>query len=377
MHEEAVPGGLRLAAAIAWRVLVVAATVVVVAFIVAKLRIIAIPFFVGLLIATQLSPLVDWLERHGTARWLGALGALVLGLAVLGGLAAAMVGTVIADFDRLDVDLEGGLTEIGDFFVEEFDIPREDVDETIDDLLRTLRDNTGTILGGVFSGASLALEMVAGTILAIIVLFFTLKDGRSMWAWALRLAPASRRGDARAIGRRTWSILGAYFRGTATVALIDAVFIGLALWIIGVPLVLPLAVLTFFAAFIPIVGAVAAGIVAVLIALVSEGLTEAILVGLAVLAVQQLEGNLVAPVLVGRRLSIHPMVVILSVAAGAVVWGILGAAIAVPVVAVLTGVASYMNAPEPEYEQEGSAQRAATPDNAGDPAPAGTDGGSG
>ena len=377
MQDEAVPAPLRLVAAIAWRVLVVAATVVVVAFIVAKLRIIAIPFFVGLLIATQLSPLVDRLEGHGAPRWLGALGALLVGLAVLVGLAAVLVGTVIADFDRLDVDLEGGLNEVGDFLVEEFDVPREDVDEAIDDLLGNLRDNSGTILGGVFSGASLALELLAGSILAVIVLFFTLKDGRSMWEWAVRLAPPSRRGDARAIGRRTWGILGAYFRGTATVALIDAVFIGLALWIIGVPLVVPLAVLTFFLAFIPIVGAVAAGIVAVLIALVSEGLTAAILVGLAVLAVQQLEGNVVAPVLVGRSLSIHPMVVILSVAAGGVVWGVLGAAIAVPVVAVLTGVASYVNAPEPEDEEDESATDVAQPEDRGETLAAGADGGSG
>ena len=139
----------------------------------------------------------------------------------------------------------------------------------------------------------------------------------------------------------------AYFRGTATVALIDAVFIGIALLLIGVPLVVPLAVLTFFAAFIPIVGAVAAGIVAVLVALVSEGVTDAVLVGLAVLAVQQIEGNVVAPVLVGRQLSLHPMVVILSVAAGGIIWGVLGAAIAVPLVAVVSGLAAYLSASEP------------------------------
>jgi predicted PurR-regulated permease PerM len=114
-----------------------------------------------------------------------------------------------------------------------------------------------------------------------------------------------------------------------------------------VPLVVPLAVLTFFAAFIPIVGAVATGIVAVLVALVAEGVTDAVLVGLAVLAVQQIEGNVVAPVLVGRRLSLHPMVVILSVATGGIIWGVLGAAIAVPLVAVVSGLAAYLSASEP------------------------------
>lgn len=355
MIEESVPRSLRLAAAVGWRLLVVATAIVVIAFIVAKLRIIAIPFFVGMLVATQLVPLVDQLERYGSPRWLAALTALVLGGIVLAGLTAALVGTVIADFDRLDVNFEDGLVEIGNFLVDELDVPREDVDEGIDDFLENLRNNSSTILGGVFTGASLALELAAGAILAIIVLFFALKDGRSMWEWTLRLAPTSRRRDAREIGHHTWIILGAYFRGTATVALIDAVFIGIALLLIGVPLVVPLAVLTFFAAFIPIVGAVAAGIVAVLVALVSEGVTDAVLVGLAVLAVQQIEGNVVAPVLVGRQLSLHPMVVIFSVTAGGIIWGILGAAIAVPLVAVISGLVQYLNAPADPDPDPGSA----------------------
>ena len=359
MPDDAVPGPLRLAAAISWRVLVVAGAIVAVAFVVAKLRIIVVPTFVAILLATQLSPLVDRVEAWGAPRWLAAIGSLVLGLAVLAGIGAAVVGTLIADFDRLDVDFEGGLEEVGDFFVEELDVPREDVDNAIDDLLDSVRNNSSTILGGIFTGASLALEMAAGAILAVVILFFTLKDGRAMWSWTLRLTPGQRRESAEAIGLRVWHILGAYFRGTFAVALIDAVFIGFALWIIGVPLVLPLAVLTFFGGFIPIVGAVAAGLVAVLVALVSEGLTQAILVAAAVLAVQQLEGNVVAPVLVGRQVQLHPMAVILSVATGGIIWGVIGAAIAVPLGAVLSGLLAYVQAPTeapaetaPELEPE-------------------------
>ena len=315
---------------------------VVVAFIVARLRIIFIPAFVALLLTTQLSPLVDRFERRGLPRWLGAQISLLLGVLIVGGIGAAVVGTVVADFDRLEVDFEGGLAEIGDFFVGELDVPRADVDSAIDDLLGTVRNNSGTILGGVFSGASLALEIAAGSVLVVVLLFFFLKDGARMWAWLVALLPAARSGDVDTVGRRSWNILRAYFRGTAVVALIDAVFIGIALVIIGVPLVLPLAVLTFFGGFIPIVGAVAAGIVAILVALVAEGLTEAILVAVAVIAVQQLEGNVVAPVLVGRQLQMHPAIVILSVAAGGIVWGVIGAAIAVPLVAVLAGVIGYL-----------------------------------
>ncbi len=351
MSEDAVPSPLRLAAGVAWRVLVVVAAIVLLAFIVARLRILFLPAFVALLLTTQLSPLVDRLTRRGIPRWLSALASLILGVGVVVAIVAAVVGTVVGDFDRLEVDFEGGLAEVGDFLVNQLDVPREDVDNAIDDLLNTVRDNSSTILGGLFTGASLALEITAGALLTVVMLFFFLKDGASIWSWLLRLMPAGRRPDADAIGRRTWDVLSAYFRGTFAVALFDGIFIGIALLIIGVPLVLPLAILTFFGGFVPILGAVAAGIVAILVALVAEGLTEAILVALAVLAVQQLEGNVIAPLLVGRQLRLHPMVVILAVATGGIVWGILGAAIAVPLVAVLTGLVTYLAGPRDDLPQ--------------------------
>ncbi len=347
MSDDSVPGSLRLAAALSWRLLVVLISLVVVAFVVARLRIVILPIFIALLLATQLTPLVNRAESRGLPRWLGAILSLVLGVAVVAGIIAAVVGTVVADFNELEVDFEGGLAKVGEFFVDELDVPQEDIDQAIDDLLSTVRSNTDTILGGIFTGASLALEVAAGSVLAVVFLFFFLKDGRAMWSWLVRLAPPGRHDDARAIGLRVWRILGVYIRGTTAVAAVDGVFIGLALLIIGVPFVLPLAILTFFGGFIPIVGAVAAGLVAVLVALVAEGLTEAILVAAAVLIVQQLEGNVLAPVLVGRSLDLHPMVIILSVTTGGIVWGIIGAAIAVPLVAVLTGLVSYVANREP------------------------------
>jgi predicted PurR-regulated permease PerM len=345
--EPSVPYPLRFAAALSWRLLVVVGSIVILAFVVAKLRIVILPVFVALLLATQLTPIVDRIQDRGAPRWAGALISLLLGGAIVTGIVAAVVGTVVADFDRLEIDFEEGLAEVGEFFVDELNVPQTDVDSAIDDLLGTVRSNSGTILGGVFTGASLALEIAAGTVFAVIFLFFFLKDGRTMWGWLVRLAPSSRRADARAIGQRTWHILGAYFRGTTAVAAVDGVFIGIALLIIGVPFVLPLAVLTFFGGFIPIVGAVAAGLVAVLVALVAEGLTEAILVAVAVVIVQQLEGSVLAPVLVGRSLKLHPVVIIMAVTVGGLVWGIIGAALAVPLVAVLTGVVMYLHDPDP------------------------------
>jgi len=345
--EQSVPYPLRFAAALSWRLLVVIGSIVVLAIIVAKLRIVILPVFVALLLATQLTPLVDRIQDRGAPRWVGALLSLLLGGAIVAGIIAAVIGTVVSDFDELELDFEKGLAEVGEFFVDELNVPQADVDSAIDDLLNTVRSNSGTILGGVFTGASLALEIAAGSVFAVIFLFFFLKDGRTMWSWLVRLAPASRRDDARAIGQRTWHILGAYFRGTAAVAAVDGVFIGVALLIIGIPFVLPLAVLTFFGGFVPIVGAVAVGLVAVLVALVAEGFTEALLVAAAVVIVQQLEGTVLAPILVGRSLELHPMVIILAVTVGGLVWGIIGAALAVPLVAVLTGVVMYLLNPDP------------------------------
>ncbi|HJN91912.1 MAG TPA: AI-2E family transporter [Dehalococcoidia bacterium] len=375
MSDEGVPHSLRYAAALSWRVLVVLASIVVLAFVVAKLRIVILPIFVSLLLATQLTPLVDRIQARGAPRWVGALLSLLLGGAIVAGIVAAVVGTVVADFDELELDFEEGLAEVGEFFVDELDVPQGDVDSSIDDLLSTVRSNSGTILGGIFTGASLALEVAAGSVLAVVFLFFFLKDGRTMWAWLVRLAPRTRRDDAEAIGQRTWRILGAYFRGTTAVAAVDGVFIGIALLIIGVPFVLPLAVLTFFGGFMPIVGAVAAGLVAVLVALVAEGLTEAILVAAAVVIVQQLEGNVLAPVLVGRSLELHPMVIILAVTVGGLVWGIIGAALAVPLVAVLTGIVTYLVDPDSpdspdseglETDDAGDSATDADPEAAGD-----------
>ena len=347
MPDDAVPRPLHLAAAVSWRAVVIAAALVVLAYVVAHLQVVLVPVFIALLFATQLSPLVAFLHARRVPRSLAALGCVLLGLAVIAGIAAAVVGTVAAEFDRLEADVESGLDEIGDFLVEDFDIPRENVEAAIDDLLDSVRNNTGTILGGVFTGALLALQIAAGTVLAIVLLFFFLKDGPAMWEWGLQLLPHDRRPGARHVGERVWDVLSRYFRGTLAVALFDGLAIGLALLVIGVPLVLPLAIITFFGGFIPIVGAVTAGLVAVLVALVGEGLTDALLVGLAVLAIQQLEGNVFAPVLVGRSLNLHPTVVILGVIVGGLVWGVIGAALAVPVIAVLAAIVAYAANPHP------------------------------
>ncbi len=163
-----------------------------------------------------------------------------------------------------------------------------------------------------------------------------------MWPWAVRLFPPEARSDVDQLGRIAWRTMGGYLGGQAIVALVDAVFIGLALWLIGVPLVLPLAILTFVGGFFPVIGAFVAGGAAALIALVSNGFLDALLVVAAATVVQQLEGNLLQPMIVGRAVRIHPVAVILAVTSGAVIWGLPGAILAVPTVAVAAQSASYL-----------------------------------
>ncbi len=220
-------------------------------------------------------------------------------------------------------------------------------------------------LAGIFGGAVVALELLAGLLLAIVILFFLVKDGERMWRWAVGLFPPTVRADVDAIGARAWETAGGYIRGVTIVALVDAVFIGLALWLIGVPLVVPLAALTFIGGFFPIVGAFVAGFVAAMVALVSEGWLAAVLVVGASVLVQQLEGNLLQPFIVGSAVRLHPLAILLAITAGGVLWGVAGAFLAVPLVAVTARAAAVLAereprgkvAPTPERERAEAAVR--------------------
>jgi len=185
-------------------------------------------------------------------------------------------------------------------------------------------------------------EIIAGVVIAIVVLFFFLKDGDRIWSWICGLVAPEHRDAVNEMGSRSWRTLGAFLRGQSLVALFDAVFIGLALVIVGTPLVLPLVVITFFGAFIPIIGAFLAGAAAVLVALVFQGLTEALIVLAAIVVVQQIESNIFAPVIVGRSVRVHPLAILLGVTIGVTVGGIIGALVAAPLVAVAATILAYL-----------------------------------
>jgi len=334
--DDAVPFGIRVAAAFAWRLLLLAAAVAVLAHVAATLRLVVVPAVLAVFLAVLLDPLKRRLERTPLPSGAAAAAAMVVFLLVIGGTFALLAPAVVDELDTLQADVEEGARQVLEWAGEG---PLNTTDAQIEDVIAgatgRLEDNAGAVSSGVLSGAALVAEVIAGLLLAVILTFFFLKDGGRLWQWVLRRAGQDRRAGMEAIGERIWTTLGLYLRGVLIVAAFDAVFIGLALVLVGVPLALPLTVITFIAAFVPIVGAIVAGAAATLVALVSGGLDEALIVLAAVIVIQQLESQLLSPIVIGRAVALHPGVVLVAVTAGAVTFGVIGAAIAAPIAAVI------------------------------------------
>jgi predicted PurR-regulated permease PerM len=339
------------------QLLLVAAGIAVLGFVLVHLRLVILPVLAALFLATVLMPISDALRRVRVPGAIAALLTILVALLLLVGLSALLAPPVADEVGDLEASFREGLAEVGST-LENVGISQDEIDNAIDNGLQTLEDNSGLIGQGVVSGALLVFEAIAGILLALVLLFFFLKDGSRIWNWLVGVLPSRHRDDVHEVGRRGWSTLGHYLRGVALVALFDAVVIGVALAILGVPLVLPLAVLTFFAAFFPLVGAVTAGFVAALVALVSEGVVTALIVVAVITAVQQLEGDVIYPVVVGRSIELHPVAILLVLTAGAVVAGIIGALFAVPVAAVIWTAIKYFRG-EPDEEPGPGATRPA------------------
>jgi putative heme transporter len=329
------PRLLVAASEISWRLLVCLAAVVVVVFALTRIGFAVVPVVVALLLATLLVPPARWLRRRGLSHTLASVVAFVGGVVALLGLVALVAGGIASEAGSLADQVRGGADELGGYIADmPLGLDEAEVQRQIDSIDDRVRENSASIRSGVVSGALAAGQFIGGLLISLVVLFFFIKDGARMWDWICRLFPEARREALDELGERSWNVLTAYVRGVVFVAFVDAVGIGLALLIVGVPLVLPLAVLTFVLAFVPIVGAIAAGAAAVLVALVSNGLVAALIILGAVVLVQQLEGNVLYPWIVGRTVEVHPVVVLLAVTIGGLLYGIVGAALAVPIAVV-------------------------------------------
>jgi predicted PurR-regulated permease PerM len=326
-----VPEALDRAAGWAWRLLVVVAAAIAVVALLWYLRVIVLPAIIAVTIAPALTPIADALRRRGLERPAPVI-ALLTGLAVIAGLVAIVTVSVVAQYDELADAVRRGVEEITGWLEDEpFNLSIGQTGE-LDSSLQDVWDEASTYL---VSGVRAGLSVLTGLILAVALLYFILRDGRRFWRWVLtRFSPENREALDRA-GTRSWSVLGGFVRGTALIAGIDALLIGIGLWILGVPVAFSLAVLVFLGSFVPFVGATISGMIAVLVAFADEGLTTALIALGIILGVQFLEGNFLQPIIQSRTVDLHAAVILLAVAAGGSLYGIVGAYLAVPVTAVV------------------------------------------
>jgi predicted PurR-regulated permease PerM len=300
---------------------------------------VVLPVAVAVLLATLLRPVAARLERRGARPAVAATIAIAGAVLVVLALVGLILPPVAARLADLGSSLQEGVQRVayntGERLV---GMERAEVDRMLETAGERLRENVG---GQALAGVTSLAGALASVILVVFLCFFLIKDGRRMWTWLLELIPKRRRDPVHEMGSRAWTVLTAYTRGVVFVATVDAVLIGIVLLILGIPLALPLIVLTWLAAFFPIIGAIVAGAAAVLVALVTNGPTAAVIVLVAIIVVQQVEGNILYPVVVGPRLRLHPVVVLVSVAAGGTLAGIPGAFLAVPIATVLGALIGY------------------------------------
>ncbi|MEU0952915.1 AI-2E family transporter [Streptomyces niveus] len=347
----AIPWGMRVAAEAAWRLVVLAILLWVLMKIISTVQLVVMAFVGALLVTALLQPTVARLKKWGLPRGLATAVTAFAGFIVMGLIGWFVVWQVVENIDVLSDRVTDGIDELKRWLLNS---PFHVTEQQINDLAKSLSDAIGTnteeITSAGIQGVTVVVELLTGILLAVFSTLFLLYDGRRIWEWSLRLFPAAARPGLAGAGPRAWRTLTAYVRGTLIVALIDAVFIGLGLYFLDVPLAVPLAVFIFLGAFIPLVGAVISGALAVVVALVTQDVFTALMVLIVVLAVQQIEGHVLQPFILGRAVRVHPLAVVLAVATGGLVAGIAGAVVAVPLVAVTNTVVGYLRA----YSQERS-----------------------
>ncbi|WP_336704782.1 AI-2E family transporter [Micrococcus terreus] len=319
------------------QLLLIAAVAAVLIWLLLRVKVVLIALLVALILASAVAPLVRWLVRKGWSQMWATVAAFVGIVALVGGVITGVVFAIRGEWDSLVSSAEEGWQEAQSWLTNG---PLPVDTQMIDDAVKQVTDfvTSGSFASGLASntltGISAATEFITGLVLMIVILFFFLKDGGKITNFALRWFQGETRAKMAESADRGSEVLGGYVRGTATVAAVDAVLIGIGLMIVGVPLALPLAVIVFVGGFIPIVGATVAGILAALVALVTVGFVEALIVVAIVVAVNQIEGNLLQPVVMGRTLSLHALIVLLALTIGTLVGGIFGAILAVPYTAV-------------------------------------------
>ncbi|MEV4556945.1 AI-2E family transporter [Kitasatospora sp. NPDC049285] len=340
---EAVPWVLRVAAESTWRLLLLGFALYVLFRVIDTLRLVAFAVVAALLISALLEPTVSWLRRHRVPRSLAAAGTFLSGVAGIGLVGWFVVWQVSSNLDSVTGKVQAGVRQLRDWLVTgPFHLTQDQIDNFTNQITAAIGSNSEQLTSAGFTGVTIAVELLTGVVLTAFTTFFLLYDGARVWSWVLRGLPRHSRYAMAGAGPKAWATLTAYVRGTVAVAFIDALCIGIGIELLGVPLAMPLAVIIFLGAFVPLVGALVTGAIAVLIALVTVGPFTALMVLVVLVAVQQIEGHVLQPLILGRAVRVHPLGVVLGVAAGSIIGGIAGAIVAVPLIAVTNTVVGHL-----------------------------------
>lgn len=338
--DNAVPLSLRVAAGYAWRLLLIAAAAGVIIWLVIQLKLLVIPLLVGILITALLWPVFDWMLRKRFPRWLAILIALLGTFAIVGALVWLVTWQVSQQWDDVQTKSMAAVEQFRQYLIDgPLHLSEKEIQGYIDQGFALVQEQAQLLWSGALAIGSTAGHVLVGTLLTLFVLICLLADGGGIWRWTTKLFPRNARPAVDAAARSGWRTVVSYAKTQLLVATIDSIGIGLGAFLLGVPLAIPVAVLVFLGAFIPIVGAVATGAVAVFLALVYNDPWNALWMLVVVIGVQQLEGHILQPILMGSAVKVHPLAVVLVVAGGSMIAGIPGALFAVPLAAFANVVA--------------------------------------
>jgi predicted PurR-regulated permease PerM len=339
-----VPKGLQITTAYAWRILVVAAAIGLFVWLVIQLKLLVVPLLIGILITALLWPVFSWMLRHGVPRWLAIVVAVVGTGVVVTGLVWLVVWQVTQGWPSVQARTVTSVSDLRSFLIHgPLHLTADQIDTTLAQVWKLLQEQAQLLWSGALALGTTLGHVVTGAALSFFILLCLLADGGGIWRWLVRLFPHAARAAADGAGRAGWHTVVSYARTQLLVATMDAIGIGVGAWLLGVPLALPVALLVFLGAFIPLVGAVVTGAVAVFLALVYNGWWIALWMLVVVLAVQEIEGHVLHPLLMGSAVKVHPLAVVLVVAGGAMIAGIPGALFAVPLAAFVNVVGVYLS----------------------------------
>jgi putative heme transporter len=344
---------VRKAAAWAWRLLVVLAAALALLWVVEKLEVIVVPVLLALMISALLVPAVDWIDRRGLPRGVAVTLVLLVGFAIFGGILTFVIIQFVDGLPDLTEQVTRSIESTRRWLIEgPLHLRGEQISSAGNAAIQALHNNQSKLTSGALATAATVTEIVTAALLALLTLIFFLYGGRNIWHYVTKIFPLDARERVREAGRAGYGSLIGYVRATFLVALTDAAGVGAGPAIMGIPLALPLASLVFLGAFIPLVGAVIAGSLAIVVALLAKGIVYALITLGLLIAVNQVETHLLQPLVMGRAVSIHPLAVVLAISAGGVLAGIVGALLAVPTVAFLNNAIQVLLAPDPSAEAD-------------------------